>query len=250
MGIQHLWNGACKHCQNPVHLEGRRARDAKKRGYAFCDMRCSGLGTPTPKNEKQSWEGRCHWCGEKIQLWGRQAIEPRRRGHGYCGVECARLGKNRGIGQANRIATSRNAHLYSARMRANNPMKDPATVEKMRSRLVGRTFLARGGNGKPTAPQLALASALGWPIEVAIITTTVAGQFPSLPHAYKVDVGNEELKIAIEVDGDSHKLPKWRFLDRRKESVLRALGWTVLRFWNEEVTESLEECVQKVRCRL
>jgi hypothetical protein len=161
-------------------------------------------------------------------------------------LECARLGKNAGIGRANSIATKRNAKLYSDRMKSDNPMKNPDIVAKMRAKLVGRTFLSRGGNGQPTVPQVRLAEALGWPMEVAIMTAPVKNLFPSLPSCYKVDLAHSELKIAVEVDGESHKLKKWRFLDRRKEEVLRALGWTVLRFWNADVMERLETCVQMV----
>ena len=131
-------------------------------------------------------------------------------------------------------------------MRANNPTKDPAVLAKMSASLKGRTFLARGGNGKVTEPQMRLATALGWPMEVAVLTGPVQGQFPSLPNHYKVDVGSVKHKLAVEVDGNSHKTKKWKFLDRRKEAILAALGWRVLRFWNEEVMADLDRCVQMV----
>ena len=61
-----------------------------------------------------------------------------------------------------------------------------------------------------------------------------------------MDLGIPEVRLAIEVDGKTHKSRKWRFLDRRKTAVLNFLGWTVLRFWNEEVDRDLERCVQMV----
>jgi hypothetical protein len=134
----------------------------------------------------------------------------------------------------------------AARMRSNNPMNDPSTLEKMRSSMSGRTFLARGGNGQLTVPQINLSEALGWPTEYPIETATVADRFDSLPHAYKVDIANPDLKLAIEVDGNSHRSRKWRFLDRRKEEVLAALGWTVLRFPNELVLGDLDLVVKEV----
>jgi very-short-patch-repair endonuclease len=84
-------------------------------------------------------------------------------------------------------------------------------------------------------------------MEYPIPTRTVKTQFESLPNSYKVDIASPQHKLAIEVDGNSHKTTKWKFLDKRKEAVLSALGWSVLRFWNQEVTENLEMCVQKVR---
>lgn len=141
-----------------------------------------------------------------------------------------------------------NRTYASERMRKHNPMRNPKARAKMVASLKGRTFLSRGGNGTPTKPQLRLAKALGLPIEVPIRVKSVRHLFASLPKCYKVDIGNQKIKLAIEVDGQSHRLKKWRFLDRRKEEVLASLGWTVLRFWNEDVMERLEDCVRMVSC--
>ena len=51
-----------------------------------------------------------------------------------------------------------------------------------------------------------------------------------------------EKKLAVEVDGRTHKKDR----DAIRDSFLRKLGWKVLRFSNEAVTERLEECVQTV----
>jgi Protein of unknown function (DUF559) len=134
----------------------------------------------------------------------------------------------------------------SERMKRNNPMSDPAVREKANQAKRGRTFLSRGGNGQPTVPQLRLAAKLGLPVEYPIPTKPVKGQFPSLPNCYKVDIADPAIKLAIEVDGRTHRLKKWKFLDRRKESVLRALGWSVLRFSNRQVMENLEGVVAEV----
>lgn len=125
-------------------------------------------------------------------------------------------------------------------------MRDPAAREKMRRSLRGRTFLARGGNGTLTEPQQRLAQALGLPMEYAIITAPVTHRFPSLPHCYKVDIADPERRLAIEVDGRTHKLRKWRFLDQRKAAVLSALGWSVLRFSNREVLQDLPAVLERV----
>jgi len=143
----------------------------------------------------------------------------------------------------------------SERMRGDkNPTHRPDVLAKMSASLRGRTFLARGGNGKLTRQQVALATALGWgpsspgewTPELSIPTGPVVGKFESLPPAYKVDIGNQSLMLAVEVDGKTHLTKKWRFLDRRKESVLSALGWKVLRFWNREVDEDLEAVLAKI----
>lgn len=139
---------------------------------------------------------------------------------------------------------------YSAeRMRRNNPMSNPEIASKVRVSLQGRTFLARGGNGQLTHQQIALCQALGLPetaMEYVIPTRPAREYFPSLPPAYKVDIGIPDVRLVIEVDGKTHKTRKWQFLDRRKTAVLNFIGWTVLRFWNEEVDQDLNRCVQTV----
>lgn len=138
----------------------------------------------------------------------------------------------------------------SARMKANNPMRNPESVEKMRRSLSGRTFLARGGNGKMTPQQLAVSKELGLPMEYVILTAPVSGQFTSLPRHYKVDLAHPESMTAIEIDGKTHKTKRWKFLDRRKTEVLNALGWSVLRFWNEEVTGSFQMVLEQIRASI
>jgi hypothetical protein len=139
--------------------------------------------------------------------------------------------------------------MASQRMKLNNPMSNPETIEKMRLKLIGRTFLSRGGNGKLTEPQLILSKLLGdeWELELPILTNSVKEKFKSLPPSYRVDIGHRILKISIEIDGRTHEQKKWKFLDKRKTEVLNSLGWRVLRFWNKEVMTNPEICLQKIQ---
>ena len=86
--------------------------------------------------------------------------------------------------------------------------------------------------------------ALGWDVELPIRTLKPRGS--GYPSYYKADVGNAPLKIAIEVDGNSHTVLVRKAQDRKKETLLTSLGWKVLRFSNREVTEHLADCVQTV----
>ena len=131
-------------------------------------------------------------------------------------------------------------------MMLNNPMKNMATRAKMIASLKGRTFLARGGNGKTTVPQEILAGRVHGVMEYAIATTAARDFFLTLPNHYKVDIAFPKLKIAIEVDGQTHKTKKWKFLDRRKTEVLEFLGWSVLRFWNEEILKDLDSVAGQI----
>jgi len=89
-----------------------------------------------------------------------------------------------------------------------------------------------------------LAKALGWQVEVVIPTHRRRGS--GFPACYKVDIGNQELRIAIEIDGHSHGALIRKQQDRKKEAFLRSVGWTVLRFSNGEVTTGLPDCVAMV----
>lgn len=134
----------------------------------------------------------------------------------------------------------------SKRMTERNPMKRADVRARVSTSLRAMAWMppVRGGNGTgPTMPQMLLASALGWPMEVAVATGARAEGYPT---AYKLDIASEPLKIAIEVDGMSHRALDRQAQDAKKDAFLRSIGWTVLRFSNREVTERLAECVQTV----
>lgn len=55
---------------------------------------------------------------------------------------------------------------------------------------------------------------------------------------YIVDFVCPELRLVVELDGGQHAGAFER--DQARDAYLRALGYTVLRFWNNEVFENLE----------
>jgi hypothetical protein len=91
----------------------------------------------------------------------------------------------------------------------------------------------KGGNGqRPVAIVESITPGLeaqGYIREFAIRT---AGHGTGLrtPTNYKVDFGNPKTKQAIEFDGPAHRPLRKRALDLKKDTVLKALGWTVTRF--------------------
>lgn len=69
---------------------------------------------------------------------------------------------------------------------------------------------------------------------------------------YIVDFYCKELRLAIEIDGDSH-VEKWNSYDKRRDKRLRELGVNILHFQNEEVLNdvrdvllTIEEMVKKL----
>ena len=55
---------------------------------------------------------------------------------------------------------------------------------------------------------------------------------------YITDFYCHELKLVVEVDGDIHQLPERKAADADREADLKSLGFTVLRFTNQQVLAS------------
>lgn len=184
----------------------------------------------------------CLWCGTEFAITSRNSYMLK-TGRPYCGKACSSAYRSQ---QSSIRMAETNRKYASARMRERNPMRDPVAKEKMRTKMRALGFTGlRGGNGQATPQQEALAGALGWPMEVAIPTNARATGL-DYPTAYKVDVGNTTLRVAIEVDGKGHKLKEKQAEDAKKTAFLESQGWLVLRFWNWEVDASLAQCVQTV----
>lgn len=54
---------------------------------------------------------------------------------------------------------------------------------------------------------------------------------------YIVDFFSKELKLIIEIDGEIHKFQKRK--DKRREAELVELGYSIIRFQNEEILNDL-----------
>lgn len=139
---------------------------------------------------------------------------------------------------------------FSKRMIENNPMKKEEVREKVKTtlRLIQWKPTIRKGNGTgATKAQLLLASSLGWEMEFVVKTGHSPRDGSGYPTCYKIDIANEKLKIAIEVDGNSHHSLERKKQDKKKTDFLIGLGWKVLRFKNKEVLNELESCLEKIK---
>ena len=122
-----------------------------------------------------------------------------------------------------------------------NPMESEAARKAMKKTLQkkGHQPIRRGGNGQLLpVPQLVLLHALGdgWEAELSIATG--AGHLNGVyPNAYKVDIGNRNRKIAIELDGDSHGSIERKNKDKKKDEKLAELGWSVFRVSNKKAMD-------------
>jgi hypothetical protein len=132
-------------------------------------------------------------------------------------------------------------------MKEHNPMHDADTRKQVSKTLlaIGHKPPVRGGNGTGmTKPEMMLSEHTG--LSPIIVKTGSAPGQTEYPTHYKIDLGDEYLKLAVEVDGHSHGLIERKRQDHKKEEFLNGLGWTLLRFSNKEVMGDLEACAQMV----
>ncbi len=192
----------------------------------------------------------CIECGAKVILTraNRQEANKRQnyllRGIAYCSDACRDKRKKKISAQT---MAETNYKYASLRMKRNNPMFKDKCRGKMTDTLksMGHTPPIHGGNGREIPmPQAMLADALGWNVEVVV--KTKMGRNSGYPPCYKINVASPELMIGIEVDGNSHRTLKQKELDEKKECFLEGLGWSIVRFTNNEVLGGLGECVEKV----
>jgi hypothetical protein len=206
--------------------------------------RAGRIGAP----RKLNYSATCSECGKTFERTARKAQDDasRERKTGmkpraWCSKDCKKAGWKKLY-----IRTENHRRQLSERLTDHNPMKNDLVRAKVRARLaaIGHRPRVRGGNGHgQTIPERLLGLALG--IGPVVVPTGMA-RGTGYPTNYKLDLGYPDLKIGIEVDGASHSALERQEQDRKKEQFLASLGWTVLRFSNEDVTERLEECVQTV----
>jgi hypothetical protein len=126
-----------------------------------------------------------------------------------------------------------------------NCMKSSSVRSKVSRALkaIGHSPKVRGGNGKLTKPQAAMIAILGigWIAEHVIPVQDF--QKKRLPKHLKVDIANPTQKIALEIDGRSHRSPSRRLQDARKTIFLAQSGWSVFRVSNLRAEQLCSTCM-------
>lgn len=64
--------------------------------------------------------------------------------------------------------------------------------------------------------------------------------------SFIVDFYCPEMKLVIELDGDSHFIDDGQERDIRRDAFLSGNGFSVLRFTNTEIYDNLEQVVEKI----
>jgi len=71
------------------------------------------------------------------------------------------------------------------------------------------------------------------------------------PHPYLMDFSFPDIKLDVEADGETfHALPKQQERDERRDTILRNLGWTVVRFSEKEVTDQLSKVLDRIETEI
>jgi len=222
--------------------------ETRRKEQKFCSIACGGKARRRPYTAIV-----CQWCGKTFST--RASHSPR-----FCGKSCSAKWRMSRPEFVATLDTKKRRELARQRMKQNwknpefvrkakayilsdrNPFRDPTRAPALRRK--GMAVQAAkgwpqlyGGNGRgPTFPQQVLYKALGegWCMEHNI------GRL-------KWDIANPKEKIAIEVDGHSHKGTKVKAADRRKEKAAVSKGWRVFRFWNWDVLDNLQEVLNQVK---
>jgi hypothetical protein len=108
----------------------------------------------------------------------------------------------------------------------------PDVRQKHLAGLAGQPVNFKGGNGQHPVPKVVELAAKLEPagfIREYVVRTNGHGLPVNCPNHYKVDFGHPQRRIAVEVDGPSHRPMARRALDQKKTAVLRELGWRVVR---------------------
>lgn len=203
-------------------------------------------------------ELKCEWCGTSFQREKRQR---------FCGQTCSakwRMSRPDFVASLHTPKRAEACRQAMQNLRRNpqamenlrryllsdrNPFRDPVKRAEAQSKAHRKLAafgyrMLDGGNGKgPTQPQQLLARLLGWPMECVVPTKGL----PGYPSHYKLDIANPALRIAIEVDGQSHSSKAVRAKDMKKTRFLEERGWTVLRFRNAEVLEDMPTVLRMIR---
>jgi very-short-patch-repair endonuclease len=114
-------------------------------------------------------------------------------------------------------------------------------IESRFSRTIPATARARRLRREATFPERLVWSRLR---SGALGGYSFRRQHPAGP--YTLDFFCAELRVAVEIDGDSHGHHAQRMRDARRDAWLADHGVQMLRFWNDEVLTNLDGVVETI----
>lgn len=179
------------------------------------------------------------WDGDPLAPWrgvrSYFAVKPCE----HCGKDVRPLvihSKREGIiPEAESIFKKRRFCGNSCAKKSSNPMHKPEWRQKMTETLkrIGHKPVVRGGNGTGMTPvEKMMLSKLpaGWVSNHTVKTLKRPAQ--GYPHHYKLDLALPSEMLCLELDGGSHGSLSRQEQDKKKDALLRQLGWKVCRMSN------------------
>jgi very-short-patch-repair endonuclease len=64
--------------------------------------------------------------------------------------------------------------------------------------------------------------------------------------SYVLDFVEHGARLVVELDGSQHGLPEQVRRDEKRDALLSAEGYMVMRFWNSEIVENLDGVVERI----
>jgi very-short-patch-repair endonuclease len=228
----------------------------------------------------KEYPSNCVICGEPVALTTKAArSKARKRGYAYClpPAVCSEVGRRANLSATKtggRHTTETKVKMsIDAKIRYENPaerertkaaLANPATLARKSAAMVARfqdpakriwqsdnhkrlgIQPPRGHNysgDKPTKHEALLLAALPstWLLHHRIARGTAI--WSSTARWVEIDLALPAARVAVEVDGRSHRLTAQKARDREKEMFLMSRVWRVIRVGNEEVRTALEGCV-------
>ena len=68
--------------------------------------------------------------------------------------------------------------------------------------------------------------------------------------SFIVDFECRRARLVIEIDGGQHNRPELAALDSVRDSQLKTLGYSILRFWNHDIDQNVEGVLQVIHSKL
>lgn len=241
----------CDWCKTKIleTTESQRYRH-RKNGRIFCLKKCGYLHRQSLRTD--AWSPKiikpevpCIICGEKADLSTFKFQRYLQTKRAYCSKACGKVYQS----QISSITLTKTNLKYGYQHMARNNLAPTLEARKKSSETLkrnGHMPKVQGGNGKPpTEAEAILFSYLkdfGFVLQPSILTPRPKEK--QYPWCYKPDLGNFLIKLAIEADGNTHSGRK--ALDLKKDQCLNGLGWTVLRFKNQEILQNKEKVIHTI----
>lgn len=198
----------------------------------YCSRACSDSVRKIPP--AQEWLNKtCLNCGNEFLCPPWQATD-------NCSVKC-------GAKQRAKLQVGCNHPLWKSKVTL--PCRVCGKLVDVKPSLVSRfRACSRSCNGTWSQMINPRTSYLETKMADAFLSIGLSARPQYLIGRYIADLAFPEKKIDVECDGTYwHNLPWKKEQDVRRDAHLKTMGWTVIRFWEDEINASPEACAIKVK---